>query len=79
VADCLDTGLFLDHRITRSMVEAAAAGKRFPNLFGYTGSFCDDALHFLRAAGNASQPLVDLAMWFGSKCYVLLEGTALSR
>lgn len=33
----LDTGLFLDHRITRSMVGSMAAGKRFLNLFAYTG------------------------------------------
>lgn len=36
--DYLDTGLFLDHRITRQMIEEAAAGKRFLNLFAYTGS-----------------------------------------
>lgn len=35
----LDTGLFLDHRITRSMVRERAAGKKFLNLFAYTGSF----------------------------------------
>ena len=36
-SDYLDTGLFLDHRITRSMVRDAAAGMRFLNLFAYTG------------------------------------------
>lgn len=36
--DYLDTGLFLDHRLTRARLRAAAAGKRFLNLFGYTGS-----------------------------------------
>ena len=35
----LDTGLFLDHRKTRGLVRAAAAGRRFLNLFAYTGSF----------------------------------------
>jgi 23S rRNA (cytosine1962-C5)-methyltransferase len=35
----LDTGLFLDHRPTRKRVGEAAAGKRFLNLFAYTGSF----------------------------------------
>jgi len=35
----LDTGLFLDHRNTRAMVQAHAAGRRFLNLFAYTGSF----------------------------------------
>ena len=36
--DYLDTGLFLDHRITRARLREAAAGKRFLNLFAYTGS-----------------------------------------
>lgn len=35
----LDTGLFLDHRNTRRLVGELAAGKRFLNLFSYTGSF----------------------------------------
>ena len=34
----LDTGLFLDHRITRNLVASKAAGKKFLNLFAYTGS-----------------------------------------
>ncbi len=36
--DYLDTGLFLDHRITRGMLGQLAAGRRFLNLFAYTGS-----------------------------------------
>ena len=36
--DYLDAGLFLDHRITREMISEMVAGKRFLNLFGYTGS-----------------------------------------
>ncbi len=36
--DYLDTGLFLDHRITRSLLASLAAGKDFLNLFAYTGS-----------------------------------------
>lgn len=36
-ADYLDTGLFLDHRITRKLVGEMAKGKRFLNLFAYTG------------------------------------------
>jgi len=35
----IDTGLFLDHRVARGMIEEKAAGKRFLNLFSYTGSF----------------------------------------
>lgn len=36
--DYLDTGLFLDHRITRTLVADLAQGRRFLNLFGYTGA-----------------------------------------
>ena len=39
LSDYVDTGLFLDHRITRSMVRDAADGSTFLNLFGYTGAF----------------------------------------
>jgi len=37
-SDYLDTGLFLDHRITRQRLREAATRKRFLNLFAYTGS-----------------------------------------
>lgn len=57
LADYLDTGLFLDHRPTRARVGAEAAGKRFLNLFCYTGSFTVYA-----AAGGATSSLsVDLS------------------
>jgi 23S rRNA (guanine2445-N2)-methyltransferase / 23S rRNA (guanine2069-N7)-methyltransferase len=36
--DYLDTGLFLDHRLTRARLREAAGDKRFLNLFAYTGS-----------------------------------------
>ncbi|WP_415720643.1 bifunctional 23S rRNA (guanine(2069)-N(7))-methyltransferase RlmK/23S rRNA (guanine(2445)-N(2))-methyltransferase RlmL [Photobacterium ganghwense] len=36
--DYLDTGLFLDHRITRRKLGEMAQGKDFLNLFAYTGS-----------------------------------------
>ena len=39
LSDYVDTGLFLDHRITRSMVRDEVRGKRFLNLFAYTGAF----------------------------------------
>ena len=60
----LDTGLFLDHRVTRSLVAdrfavRAAAGKpgRFLNLFAYTGSFSV----YAAKAGAASSATVDLS------------------
>ena len=49
LSDFLDTGLFLDHRVTRGMVRDEADGRRFLNLFGYTGAFTVYA-----AAGGAS-------------------------
>jgi 23S rRNA (cytosine1962-C5)-methyltransferase len=49
LSDYLDTGLFLDHRITRQIVRELANEKRVLNLFSYTGSFTVNA-----AAGNAA-------------------------
>jgi 23S rRNA (guanine2445-N2)-methyltransferase / 23S rRNA (guanine2069-N7)-methyltransferase len=57
LSDYLDTGLFLDHRITRSLVKEAAAGKRFLNLFGYTGSFTV----YAAAGGAETTTTVDLS------------------
>ena len=36
--DYLDTGIFLDHRITRGMIREMSDGRRFLNLFSYTAS-----------------------------------------
>jgi 23S rRNA (cytosine1962-C5)-methyltransferase len=57
LTDYLDTGLFLDHRITRAMVKEAAAGKRVLNLFCYTGSFSV----YAAVGGAASVTSVDLS------------------
>ena len=46
--DYLDTGLFLDHRITRERLGAQARGRRFLNLFCYTATATAHA-----AAGGA--------------------------
>ncbi len=57
LTDYLDTGLFLDHRTTRSMVRSQSAGKKVLNLFCYTGSFSVYA-----AAGGAAEVVsVDLS------------------
>ncbi len=37
LSDYLDSGLFLDHRLTRRMIGEMSRGKRFLNLFAYTG------------------------------------------
>ncbi len=55
--DYADTGLFLDHRLTRQMVREQARGKRFLNLFCYTGSFTV----YAASAGAASTTSVDLS------------------
>ena len=44
LTDYLDTGLFLDHRSTRQMIQKLANGARFLNLFAYTGTATVHAL-----------------------------------
>ena len=39
LSDYIDTGLFLDHRITREMIRSESADKHVLNLFAYTGTF----------------------------------------
>lgn len=55
--DYLDTGLFLDHRITRCMLADWAKDRRFLNLFGYTGS----ATVFAAYGGAATTTHVDMS------------------
>ena len=50
LTDYLDTGLFLDHRLTRQMLREIAPNKKVLNLFCYTGSFSVYA-----ASGGASE------------------------
>ena len=55
--DYLDTGLFLDHRLTRARLRERARGQRFLNLFCYTASATVYA-----AAGGATDSLsIDLS------------------
>jgi len=55
--DYLDTGLFLDHRATRAMLGEMARGKRFLNLFGYTGT----ATVHAALGGTTSTTTVDMS------------------
>ena len=55
--DYLDTGLFLDHRITRERIGTMAAGQRFLNLFAYTGAATVHAAH----GGAATSTTVDMS------------------
>lgn len=55
--DYLDTGLFLDHRTTRAMIRELAQGKRFLNLFSYTGSVSV----YAAAGGAVSTTTVDMS------------------
>ena len=58
--DYLDTGLFLDHRPLRARVRELARGKRFLNLFCYTGS-----VSVYAAAGGAAETVsVDLSQTY---------------
>ena len=57
LSDYLDTGIFLDHRITRRLIESMAEGKRFLNLFAYTGT----ATVHAAAGGAKSTTTVDMS------------------
>ncbi|QOJ01568.1 MAG: bifunctional 23S rRNA (guanine(2069)-N(7))-methyltransferase RlmK/23S rRNA (guanine(2445)-N(2))-methyltransferase RlmL [Phycisphaeraceae bacterium] len=70
LSDYTDTGLFLDHRLTRAMVRDEAAGRRFLNLFCYTGSFTVYAAH----GGASGSTSVDL-----SNTYLSWAGRNLER
>ncbi len=56
----LDTGIFLDHRLTRELVGAKAAGKSFLNLFAYTGTASVHAA----GGGATSTCTVDLSQTY---------------
>ncbi|BHH85481.1 bifunctional 23S rRNA (guanine(2069)-N(7))-methyltransferase RlmK/23S rRNA (guanine(2445)-N(2))-methyltransferase RlmL [Desulforhopalus sp. 52FAK] len=55
--DYLDTGLFLDHRPVRERIYREAQGKRFLNLFAYTGT----ATVHAAMGGAATTTTVDLS------------------
>ncbi len=61
LTDYLDTGLFLDHRLTREMVKKECEGKKVLNLFCYTGSFS------VYAASGGAAEVVSVDM---SKTYI---------
>ena len=62
--DYLDTGLFLDHRPLRRRMAQEARGKRFLNLFCYTGVASVQAA----VAGAASTTSVDLSATYLQWC-----------
>jgi 23S rRNA (guanine2445-N2)-methyltransferase / 23S rRNA (guanine2069-N7)-methyltransferase len=55
--DYLDTGLFLDHRLTRALIRERAEDMCMLNLFAYTGS----ASVYAAAGGAASTTTVDMS------------------
>ncbi len=56
-SDYLDTGLFLDHRKVRRYIQMESRGKRFLNLFAYTGTATVAAI----SGGADSSVSVDLS------------------
>jgi 23S rRNA (guanine2445-N2)-methyltransferase / 23S rRNA (guanine2069-N7)-methyltransferase len=56
-SDYLDTGLFLDHRLTRALLGELAKDKHFLNLFGYTGT----ATVYAALGGALSTTTVDMS------------------
>lgn len=67
LGDYVDTGLFLDHRITRARV-AAEPAKSLLNLFAYTGAFSVHA-----AAAGMQTTSVDLSNTYTEWCRVNLD------
>lgn len=57
--DYLDTGLFLDHRPMRQKIYKSVQGKRFLNLFCYTGS-----VSVFAALGGAQTTSVDMSQTY---------------
>ncbi|MBS1199547.1 MAG: rRNA (guanine2445-N2)-methyltransferase / rRNA (guanine2069-N7)-methyltransferase [Proteobacteria bacterium] len=55
--DYLDTGLFLDYRLVRARIRELARGRRFLNLFAYTGT----ATCYAAAGGAAATLTVDMS------------------
>ncbi|MBM5812977.1 MAG: bifunctional 23S rRNA (guanine(2069)-N(7))-methyltransferase RlmK/23S rRNA (guanine(2445)-N(2))-methyltransferase RlmL [Gammaproteobacteria bacterium] len=55
--DYLDTGMFLDQRLTRARIRTLARGRRFLNLFCYTGT----ATVYAAAGGAPATTSVDLS------------------
>ena len=57
LTDYLDTGLYIDQRLTRRLVRQLADGRRFLSLFAYTGTMTASAL----AGGASASTTVDLS------------------
>ena len=72
--DYLDTGLFLDQRLTRARLRAAAQGGRFLNLFAYTGT----ATVYAAAGGARSTTSVDLSATYLAWAQENLAGNRLA-
>jgi 23S rRNA (guanine2445-N2)-methyltransferase / 23S rRNA (guanine2069-N7)-methyltransferase len=72
--DYLDTGLFLDQRLTRARLRAAAQGSRFLNLFAYTGT----ATVYAAAGGARSTTSVDLSATYIAWAQENLAGNRLA-
>jgi 23S rRNA (guanine2445-N2)-methyltransferase / 23S rRNA (guanine2069-N7)-methyltransferase len=56
----LDTGLFLDHRLTRALIGEKAQDARFLNLFAYTGS----ASVYAAGGGARTTTTVDMSQTY---------------
>jgi len=75
LTDYLDTGLFLDHRRTRALIQQLAHGTRFLNLFGYTGA----ASVYAAKGGARSTVSVDMSKRYLAWAEKNFELNGLSR
>lgn len=77
LGEYIDTGLFLDHRLTRQLIARIARDKSFLNLFAYTGS----ATVYAAAGGASSTTSVDMSNTYlaWAQENLALNGLASSR
>ncbi len=75
--DYLDTGLFLDHRLTRRRIGELARGRSFLNLFAYTGT----ATVYAAGGGAVASTTVDMSRTYldWAKRNLDLNGLAVPR
>lgn len=77
LSDYLDTGLFPDHRLVRKMIMEMSKGKRFLNLFSYTGT----ASVYAAKGGAQTSTSVDMSPHYSNwaKMNMTLNGFLLKK
>ncbi len=75
LSDYVDTGLFLDHRRLRGLIGELSRGRKFLNLFSYTGA----ATIYAAAGGASSTVSIDLSNTYLDWAVLNFERNKLSK